>query len=80
MGDAYVGNFAMLDDFYKGTEARICVPNPNVEKGMELEHCKQGNFRSTFTTLNYNVETWPKQEWEFVVSPCEDRLPQYPCR
>jgi hypothetical protein len=68
---AYVGRYATLEDFYKGPEALIGTPNPNIEKGMKAEHCYRTNAKEYFTTPNYNVLTYPQLEWEFVVEPKE---------
>jgi hypothetical protein len=68
---AYVGRYATLEDFYKGPEALIGTPNPNIEKGMKAEHCYRINAKEYFITPNYNVLTYPQLEWEFVVDPKE---------
>ena len=65
---AFVGKFATLDDFHRGPESLIGIPNPKVRQGMEDEHTRRGNCRTRFTTTNYNVTTDPQTEWEFVVS------------
>ena len=36
---AFVGHYATLDDFYRGPEALIGVPNPRILEGAEKEHC-----------------------------------------
>jgi Ran GTPase-activating protein (RanGAP) involved in mRNA processing and transport len=64
-----VGKFASLEEFYQGPEALLGMPNPRVFEGMKTEHCNRLNASRTFTAPNYNVETFPKQEWEIVVSP-----------
>jgi hypothetical protein len=63
--------FATLDDFYKGPEHLIGIPNPKVREGVEKEHCARGNAAKSFTSSNYNVTTCPATEWEFVVCPKE---------
>ncbi len=68
---AYVGRYATLEDFYNGPEALIGTPNPNIEKGMETEHCFRENAKVEFRTTNYNIVTYPQLEWEFVVDPKE---------
>ena len=73
---AYVGRFATLDDFYRGPEALIGVPNPRIREGAEKEHCQRPNAQRRFTTSNYNITTWPQLEWEFVVCPVDD-APEY---
>ena len=69
MDGAYVGRFATLDDFYRGPEALIGVPNPKVLEGMHKEHTARGNALRHFKTSNYNLTSWPALEWEFVVDP-----------
>ena len=73
---AYVGRFTTLDDFYRGPEALIGVPNPRIFEGAEKEHCDRSNASLQFTTSNYNITTRPKLEWEFVVCPVDD-APEY---
>jgi hypothetical protein len=73
LNGAYVGQFATLNDFYRGPEALIGTPNPKVLQGMEIEHCRRKNAKTEFTTPNYNVTTMPSLEWEFVVCPRQDR-------
>jgi hypothetical protein len=68
---AFVGQFATLDDFYKGPEELIGTPNPKIMQGMQAEHCLRGNSQREFTTGNYNVTTTPAIEWEFVMEPKE---------
>jgi hypothetical protein len=60
---------ATFDDFFKGPEAFIGIPNPKVRSGMKEEHCSRGNAMTRFTTSNYNMTTTPKIEWDFVVCP-----------
>ena len=68
---ALVGHFGTLDDFFSGPEKLIGTPNPKIDEGMEAEHCRRGNCENRFTTAHYNITTWPKLEWEFVVDPKE---------
>ena len=70
---AFLGNFATIDDFYAGPEKIIGTPNPKIGEGMEIEHCRRKNSNKNFTTSNYNIETTPETEWEFVVCPRRDR-------
>ena len=69
MQGAYVGSFASLNDFYKGPEALIGVPNPKIYEGAEKEHTLRKNAWMTFATSNYGLETCPAIEWQFVVDP-----------
>jgi hypothetical protein len=72
MDQAYVGQFATLTDFYNGPEALIGVPNPKIFVGAEKEHCFRVNAFEKFNTSNYNIDTYPALEWEFVVCPKAD--------
>ena len=67
--DVTLGQFATLDDFYRGTEGHLGAPNPRIYEGIEKEHCARDNALTHFTSSNYDVETYPKQEWEVVVCP-----------
>jgi hypothetical protein len=69
MEGAYVGNFASLNEFYKGPEALIGVPNPKIFEGAEKEHTLRANAWMKFRTSNYGLETCPALEWFFVVDP-----------
>jgi hypothetical protein len=68
---AFVGRFATLDDFYKGPESLIGIPNPVIATGMKSEHCHRSNANTFFTADNYNVTTTPRIEWDFV--QCEPK-------
>ena len=70
--------FATLDDFYKGPEGLIGIPNPAVHQGMKREHCQRANAAKSFTTSNYNITTSPSIEWEFVVDPIMVPIDHYP--
>jgi Ran GTPase-activating protein (RanGAP) involved in mRNA processing and transport len=69
MTDVSLGRFATLDDFYKGPEHIFGSPNPRIYEAIEKEHCTRDNAQRRFTSTNYNVETFPQQEWELVVCP-----------
>ena len=66
---AFKGTFGSLEDFYKGPEAKIGYPNPNLFEGMHREHCLRSNAKRLVTTPNYNVTTCSDWEWRFVVCP-----------
>ena len=66
---AFVGRFATLRDFHSGPEGLIGTPNPRIEEGICTEHCRRANREVLFITSNYNVETWPSLEYEFVLAP-----------
>ena len=69
---AFVGRFATMDDFYKGSEAHIGAPNPKIWQGMEVEHCHRKNAETVFITSNYNITTCSALEWEFVACPKDE--------
>ena len=68
---SFVGRFATIDDFYKGSEAQIGPPNPKIWQGMEVEHCQRKNATTEFITSNYNINTCSVLEWEFVACPID---------
>jgi hypothetical protein len=74
MEGAYVGCFATLNDFYKGPEALIGVPNPRIFEGAEKEHTLRQNAWVKFRTSNYGLETCSAIEWYFVVDPFGSKL------
>ena len=50
-------------------------PHPQIEKGMEDEHCEESlGCDVEFTTNNYNINTTPKKEYEIVKDP--DQCPE----
>ena len=73
ISDTTVGRFGTLAQFYKGPEALIGVPNPQIFLGMQKEHCVRDNADQRFTSTNYNVETYPRLEWEIVVEPVDGK-------
>jgi hypothetical protein len=69
---AFEGKFATLDEFHRGPEALIGVPNPKIMEGMRQEHCSRANATTEFRSPNYNLVTRPDLEWRFVTAPSED--------
>ena len=66
----FEARFGALDVFFDGLDGRIGLPNPNVIKAMEEEHCSRDDSDSDFETTNYGgTRTRPKIEWQFVNSP-----------
>ena len=41
-------------------------PHPNLDKGLEQEHCELYGFDRRFTSLNYGVTTTPRDEYEIT--------------
>ncbi len=74
MEGAYVGNFASLNEFYKGPEALIGVPNPKIFEGAEKEHTLRANAWMKYRTSNYGLVTCPGLEWYFVIDPFGSNL------
>ena len=73
---AFVGSFGGLWMFHEGLERRLGLPNPQVFKAMESEHCNGSDASQEFKALNYGTVTTPAQEWEFVIRSVDDK--QYP--
>jgi hypothetical protein len=66
----FEARFGALDVFFDGLDGRIGLPNPNVIKAMEDEHCCRDDSNTHFETTNYGgTRTYPKLEWQFVNSP-----------
>jgi hypothetical protein len=66
----FEARFGALDVFFDGLDGRIGLPNPNVIKAMEDEHCCREDSNTDFETTNYGgTRTCPKLEWQFVNSP-----------
>ena len=72
-GDGGGGQITMvygkLDEFHKGLESMIGLPNPRVFEGMEADHCGRADSYDNFTAWNYGITTTPSVEWEYVVNP-----------
>ena len=53
-------------------------PHPDLQKGMEHEHCEMFGSDEPFQTTNYGVTTTPRKEYEITtgnrVCPVEDKL------
>jgi hypothetical protein len=58
--------FADLDDFYRGAEARIGIPNVDLWEGMYREHCCRSTKRKAFITNNYGLFTTSELEWYWI--------------
>jgi hypothetical protein len=65
------GMFGSKGLFRRGLEGLIGLPSMKVYDAMKAEH--ESAFR--FTSLNYGIETTPKQEWEFVTDAKEGLYP-----
>ena len=49
--------FGQQDEFFKGLEGLIGPPNPDLVKGIRVEHCERTDSHWPFTTSNYGIET-----------------------
>jgi hypothetical protein len=77
--DDVVASFGRLEEFYKGLDYHLGLPNPNVLKAMADEHTVRADSQLEFTTPNYgSTTTTPALEWEFVTNPRRGK--QYPGR
>jgi hypothetical protein len=47
-------------------------PDLRFEEGMRREHCSKQGYDHHFTTSNYQIQTFPKNEWQIVVDKRED--------
>ena len=59
-------NVGNIGDFMQGLAGRIGLPNADLAKGMEDEHCNMPNSDTTFNSSNYDIETTARQEWQVV--------------
>ncbi len=76
---AGVASFGKLEEFYKGLDYHLGLPNPDVLRAMADEHTKRPDSEDEFTTPNYeSTITTPATEWEFVTNPQSEKV--YPGR
>jgi hypothetical protein len=69
--DGFQGNFASIKDFHAGAEAvlKLGYPNPDIDKGILLEHTKHSCVTSLFVTPNYRIATCLLIEYAWAVDP-----------
>ena len=68
--NTFEARFGSLDVFFDGLDGRIGLPNPNVLRAMEDDHCHHDDSCVEFETSNYGgTKTCPRTEWEFVYAP-----------
>ena len=67
--DGFQGSFATLKDFHAGAEATLQLgyPNPDIAKGMRLEHTKHPSVERLFLTPNYRIVTSLLVEYVWAV-------------
>jgi len=66
--------FADIQFFRKGLIDLIGLPDMDIRRGMEAEHCSGEGSNEPFTTSNYMTTTTPEEEWQFVVQPSEGKV------
>jgi len=69
--NTYVGMFAGMDDFFCGAEEslRLGYPNPNIMKGILLEHTAHPCAWRFFVTSNYFIATCLFVEYWWAIDP-----------
>jgi hypothetical protein len=73
----FQGNFASLKDFHAGAEETLQLgyPNPNIDKGILLEHTAHHSVTGLFVTPNYRISTCLLVEyyWAMIESNPEEK-------
>ena len=69
--EGFTGNFASLEDFYAGAEEtmKLGYPNPDLEKGIMMEHIAHMSAERLFLTPNYQIVTCLLLEYWWAVDP-----------
>jgi hypothetical protein len=69
--DGFEGRFATLEDFHAGAEASLQLgyPNPDIMKGIRLEHTAHPSVLRLFVTPNYRLATCLAIEYAWAVDP-----------
>ena len=78
--EGFTGNFATLEDFYAGAEETMNLgyPNPDLEKGIMMEHIAHPSVRRIFVTPNYQIATCLLLEYWWAVDPEFAIIPRDP--
>jgi hypothetical protein len=58
-----------LDDFKKGVRELVGAPHPKVWEEMAKEHMERDDSQKPFNPGNYDMETWPEEEYMVCVDP-----------
>jgi len=61
--------YGKIEEYYGGLMERIGLPQTELMKAIEEEHCKGKDAEEAFTTSNYNIRTTAKEEWLNVTDP-----------
>jgi hypothetical protein len=69
--EGFEGSFATLEDFHAGAEATLQLgyPNPDIIKGIRLEHTAHPSVTRLFVTPNYRLATCLAVEFAWAVDP-----------
>jgi hypothetical protein len=70
LADSFVGTFGNQEDFYKGLDSFLGLPNPNVLQALYNEHNSSLDSFELFSPYpRFQISYFPAQEYEIVVSP-----------
>ena len=61
--------YGLIDEYFGGLMNRIGLPQTELMKAIEEEHCRDKDAEEAFTTSNYNITTTAKEEWLNVTDP-----------
>jgi hypothetical protein len=80
--DGFQGNFASLSDFHAGAEATLLLgyPNPDIIRGILLEHTAHPSVERLFMTPNYKIVTCLLIEYMWAMFEEQDRDVQHRVR
>ncbi|EKX30898.1 hypothetical protein GUITHDRAFT_122896, partial [Guillardia theta CCMP2712] len=68
-GEVREAVYGKIEEYYGGLMERIGLPQTELMKAIEEEHCKGKDAEEAFTTSNYNITTTAKEEWLNVTDP-----------
>ena len=69
--EGFAGTFGTLDDFHEGAEQKMKLgyPNPDIMKGILVEHTAHPSVKRIFVTPNYRIATCLLVEYWWAVDP-----------
>lgn len=77
--DSFIGTYGNQEDFYKGLDTYLGLPNPNVAQAIYNEHNNCSDSYVPFTPFPRLLTSYhPAQEYEIIVSPNFDDISSYP--
>ena len=68
-GEVREAVYGKIEEYYGGLMERIGLPQTELMKAIEEEHCKGKDAEEAFTTSNYGIRTTAKEEWLNVTDP-----------